>query len=62
MRNLPLKFDYSTYSQKLGEDFQNIEGVPKISSKNWSRPELENLKSLTIDPFGSISLIKGHLF
>ena len=30
MRNLPLTFDYSTYSQKLGEDFANFCGLLKI--------------------------------
>ena len=24
MRNLPLTFDYSTYNQKLGEDYMNF--------------------------------------
>ena len=30
MRNLPLIFDYSTYSQKLGEDFSKFCGLLRI--------------------------------
>ena len=30
LRNLPLTFDYSTYSQKLGEDFAKICGLLRI--------------------------------
>ena len=30
MRNLPLTFDYSTYSQKLGEDFAKFCGLLRI--------------------------------
>ena len=30
LRNLPLTFDYSTYSQKLGEDFAKFCGLLKI--------------------------------
>ena len=30
LRNLPLTFDYSTYSQKLGEDFEKFCGLLRI--------------------------------
>ena len=30
LRNLPLTFDYSTYSQKLGEDFAKFCGLLRI--------------------------------
>ena len=30
MRNLPLTFDYSTYSRKLGEDFAKFCGLLRI--------------------------------
>ena len=34
MRNLPLTFDYSTYSQKKGEDFAKFCGLLRIYELN----------------------------
>ena len=35
LQNLPLTFDYSTYSQKLGEDFAKFCGLLRIYELYW---------------------------
>ena len=37
LRNLPLTFDYSTYGQKLGEDFAKFYGLLRINELYLSK-------------------------
>ena len=40
MRNLPLTFDYTTYSQKLGEDLAKFCGLLRIYELYYIREKL----------------------
>ena len=44
LRNLPLTFDYSTYGQKLGEDFAKFWGLLKIYELYKKSPPQEFIK------------------
>ena len=46
MRNLPLSFDYSTYSQKLGEDFAKFCGLLRIYDLYDLKKYLEDYKTI----------------
>ena len=45
LRNLPLTFDYSTYSQKLVEDFAKFCGLLRIYELYWTGDSKNNMLS-----------------
>ena len=47
LRNLPLTFDYSTYSQKLVEDFAKFCGLLRIYELYTDRCALGSKESVT---------------
>ena len=56
MRNLPLTFDYSTYGQKLGEDFAKFCGLLRIYELyNFSSGFVIPVETLTVNRWVTFS-------